>query len=261
VVSAEAAWLNAGARAWPQIRSDAIDVHAMLRSYPKVLARRPNDVSELWLALACVAGDTSAMRAFESRYLDAVDRTLRSRGLDADARAEVLQRVRVRLFVARRDGAPVILHCAGRGRLGGLVHVTAIREAARLLSATRPSTLTPATLGEAELDLRGLDHHADALAKAAFERAAARLERRDRTLLRLHYAREVSAARIARMYGVHRATAARWLESARLRLLQGLCRELRTLAPHLRGADVRRFETWFHTNVELSLSRLFRTAA
>lgn len=260
-MSGESAWLAEGARAWPRLSPSAVDVDQARRRYPELLASPPDDVGEVWLVLACLAGDAPSMRAFEARYLDPVEGVLRSRGLDADARAEVRQRVRVRLFVAQRDGAPVILHCAGRGRLGGLVHVTAIREAARLRAAARPSALTPETLGHVELDLRGLDHRRRALAKTAFERAAAGLERRDRTLLRLCYARGVSAARIAGMYGVHRATAARWLESARLRLLRSFCRELHEVEPRMGGAELRRFETWFDTNVELSLSRLFATAA
>lgn len=219
------------------------------------------DPEERRLALACVAGSAAAMRTFEGRYLDSVEGVLQQRGLSADERAEVRQRIRVRLFVAQREGTPVVLHYAGQGRLGGLVRVVAIREAARLRSGIVPRALSPDDLGGRELDLRVLDQRQQRLAKSAFERAAEGLPRRDRTILRLHYARGVSGPRLAKMYGVHRGTAARWIESARINLLRRFLAEVEAAAPELGVHERQRFDTWFRSNVELTLSRVFKTAA
>jgi len=250
-----AEWLREGAAAWPDVDPGVVE------ALPATLLSEPADVPERWLALACVAGSAAAMRAFERRYLESVEGALRQRGLSDDERAEVLQRVRVRLFVAQRDGAAVVLHYAGDGRLGGLVRVIAVREAARLRSGIVPRALTPDDLGGRDLDLRVLDVRQQRLAKGAFERAAAGLTRRDRTILRLHYARGVSGPRLAKMYGVHRGTAARWLESARLSLLRRFLEEVETAVPNLARRERLRFDTWFRSNVELTLSRVFKTAA
>ena len=254
-MSADRSWLREAAAAWPDIEPEAVE------ALPSELLGEPTDPAERWLALACVAGSAAAMRAFEHRYLDSVEGALQQRGLSGDERAEVRQRVRVRLFVAKRDGIAVVLHYAGQGRLGGLVRVTAIREAARLRSGIQPRALAPDDLGGRELDLRVLDARQQRVAKIAFERAAAGLPRRDRTILRLHYARGVSGPRLAKMYGVHRGTAARWLESARLELARRFLDEVAGAAPELGAADRRRFDTWFRSNVELTLSRVFKTAA
>lgn len=254
-MSAERAWLSEGAAAWPEVDPSVVE------TLPTALLTEPADRAERWLALACVAGSSAAMRAFEVRYLDSVEGVLQQRGLSADERAEMRQRIRVRLFVAQREGSAVVLHYAGQGRLGGLVRVVAIREAARLRSGIRPRALSPDDLGGRELDLRVLDRRQQRLAKGAFERAAEGLTRRDRTILRLHYARGVSGPRLATMYGVHRGTAARWIESARINLLRRFLDEVESAAPELGVRERQRFDTWFRSNVELTLSRVFKTAA
>jgi RNA polymerase sigma-70 factor (ECF subfamily) len=63
--------------------------------------------------------------------------------------------------------------------------------------------------------------------RAAFEDAVRRLEPRDRNLLRLHHLDAVTLDQLAAMYGVHRATAVRWLSDVRRRLLADTRRSLR----------------------------------
>lgn len=260
-MNAEQAWLSEGASGWPQLAADGVDCESIRERFPQVLSRNPEHPAELWLALACVLGVPSAMQLFERHYLDAVPAALRSWGLSSDELNEVRQRVRIRLFVAEREKIPVILHCAGTGRLRGLLRVTAVRETIRLRKKTAPSELTPALLGEIEFDIRGLDRQRHELAKQAFVCAAAGLEPRDRTLLRLHYTRGVSGARLAKMYNVHRATAVRWLDGARTRLMRLFQHELGVLDPALGGEPLGQFDNWFISNVELSLSAILQSVA
>jgi RNA polymerase sigma-70 factor len=257
------AWIDrvadAGAAQWPTLgltREVLANAHAR---WPSVLARAVVDPAELFLVLACIDGRAAAMRAFEQRYLAAAQRSVARRGLAADELAEVGQRVRIRLFVHQRDGAPVVLHYAGSGRLEGVVRVTMVREALRYRATPASAELDLAVIGcdDPERSVCAAERHD--LAKSAFERAAAALGDRDRSLLRLHYARGTSGSRIAVMYGVNRATAARWLESARLRLLAAFFRELRAIAPRLCTQQRERFDAWFDTHVELSLSRVLGT--
>ncbi|MCA9656484.1 MAG: hypothetical protein H6712_33415 [Myxococcales bacterium] len=60
----------------------------------------------------------------------------------------------------------------------------------------------------------------------AFETATESLQTRERNLLRLNVVHGVSGTAIATMYGVHRATAKRWLAAARQTLLERTREEL-----------------------------------
>ncbi|MEM6990199.1 MAG: hypothetical protein AAF721_06875 [Myxococcota bacterium] len=248
---------------WPDTPAMVDAVRRAAECWPQTFKRSSVDALEFALAAACAAGCRHAMAVFERRYLEPATAAVRIRGLQGDALAEVTQRVRVRLLVNLRDGAPVILAYAGGGRLGSLVRVVMIREAARLRSAPQPAELTFEAI-----EARGTDaptvlrsRAQAATAKRAFERAARQLRPKDRSVLRLHYARQVPCPRIASMFGVHRVTAARWIESARINLLRRFSCELQRIAPELTRAQRERFDAWFQTNVELSLSRVLASAA
>ncbi len=249
----------AGRRHWPAIELSP-RLRAAIERWSRLPERPATDPGEVYLALACVEDSGVAMRAFERRYLASAEPALAAQRLTPDELVEVRQRVRIRLFVQQRDGAPVVLYYAGQGRLGGLVRVVMVREAIRLRAASAPAELTIEVIDPRNPELELADGERQVLTKRAFERAVAELTGRERCLLRLHYVRGVSGARIATMYGVHRATAVRWLESARLHLLQGLSLELRTLAPGLSRAQRERFEGWFNTHLELSLSRVLASS-
>ncbi len=265
LTKAEAAWrdtvVQAAQRALPEDASVAGCTATALQRWGEHFDRDRSDLGEVALTAAAASGHLRAMRAFEHAYVEPAAAVVRRRGLDADEVAEVLQRVRVRLFVDCRKGAPVIVGYAGEGRLAALVRVVAIREAIRLQTAPRAAPLALEDLSETQT--RAILHSPahQRVAKQAFERAAKRLSQRDRSVLRLHYARGVKCARIAAMFGVHRVTAARWIESARSHLLQKFSTELRDLAPGLSRSQRERFDAWFDTNVELSLSRVLASAA
>jgi RNA polymerase sigma-70 factor, ECF subfamily len=252
--------VEAGRRAWPGVEPSA-RLLAAIELWAQRAGPAREDLSEVYLALACLEDSAAAMQAFERRYLDSAEPALAIHRLGPDERLEVRQRVRVRLFVQRRDGVPVVLHYAGQGRLGGLVRVVMVREAIRLRSAAAPAELTLEAIDAHDPELQLGDDERREVGKQAFERAVAGLSERERCLLRLHYVRGVSGARIATMYDVHRATAVRWLESARLNLLQGLSRELETLAPELSQARRERMTEWFGSRLDLSLSRVLATRA
>lgn len=249
-----------GRRCWPDIKPSPRLLAAVER-WSRLPERPGVDLREVYLALACVEGSPAAMRLFEERYLDSVEPALAAQRLGPDELAEVRQRVRIRLFVQQRDDLPVVMHYAGQGRLGGLVRVVMIREAVRLRSSPATAELTLEALDARDPELAFTDGERQELARQLFARAAAALTGRERCLLRLHYVRGVSGAQIALMHGVHRATAVRWLESARLHLLQAFSRELRALAPELSRGQHEQLAAWFNTHLELSLSRLLTTVS
>lgn len=222
------------------------------------------DESEIALARAMTAGDAAALREFETKYLAPVRPTLRSMGLgDADI-ADIEQSVRMKLLVAEEGGTARLLDYAGHGKLGGLVRVAAVREALSLIRK-RKSTTTEDWLDElsspdddpalAQLKAK----HREAF-KTSFEEAVRRLEPREHTLLRLHLVRHQTIDQIGAVYGVHRATAARWVDAAKQRL-RVLTIKVLGEQFELRGPDLERVVELIESRIELSIDRLLATAA
>jgi RNA polymerase sigma-70 factor (ECF subfamily) len=191
----------------------------------------PED-DELALAQACARGDRAALATFERLYLADVPAGLAHMRLDRALVDDIVQEVRTKLLVAGDDGAaPRILEYAGQGKLRGLCQVMAARAALTRLRGTRRTTSDDdvAALAAADDDpeLAFLKAHYRDAFKTAFTAAAAELDARDRNLLRLHHLGGVTLDQLAAMYGVHRATAVRWLADVRKRLLAATRTRLR----------------------------------
>lgn len=214
-------------------------------------------VGELYLAIACVRGDNAAIAAFDRDFLGVVPQALASMKLPAATVEDVRSAVRDKLLLADGDRRPRILHYAGRGRLRGLVQVTATRIAIDRIRLEEREAELPARDFAAPTDV------ALSLIKAqyrdafrdGFARAVETASRRDRNLLRLHFLGGVTLEQLAQMYGVHRATVVRWLAAAREAVF-GATRE--HVAKHL-GAPDHELDEMFDlvkSRVELSVERL-----
>lgn len=253
----------AGREAWPVCAALA----PALR--PRIAARldgedRPEqlDAAEVYLACACAAGDAAALAIFERSYLATLPAALSRLSLGKDDVAEVMQTLRIRLFVAD-DGEPRVVRYAGAGQLGGLVRVAAIRIGLNLLRSR--GKLQGGDDGMENLPVAGDDPELAELKaqcrssfKAAFEDASASLEPRERSLLHLALVKGLSVDKIGAIYGVHRATAARWVAQARGRLT----RELKSLLGGRIGvppAQVDDLLPLVESQIELSLERVLRS--
>jgi len=187
---------------------------------------------ELYLACACAAGDRTAHAEFDRSYLSQVEVYLRGQRATPELVDEVRQALRERLFSGDR---PRIADYSGKGSLGAWLRVTAIRLASNLRRAdgTRArleahgDDATPRDLPiDPELALiRG--RYKDAFT-AAMRDAFGALGERERNLLRLHFLDGVGIDGLAPVFGVHRATAARWLAAARDELAGRVMRLLET---------------------------------
>jgi RNA polymerase sigma-70 factor (ECF subfamily) len=219
---------DAAAAAWPGVTvprdalADAV-IEKLAGDDPPPFG--PDLVTETFLALACAEGDAAAITAFERSYLDAVPQALAHMRLPAATVDGVRAAVRDKLLLRDGDRAPRILDYAGRGRLRGLVHVSAVRAALSLVRAGARERLVPdsdlAALPSPEIDpeLQLMkDQHRAAFAEA-FAEAARALTSRDRNLLRLHFLDGMTLKQLAAMYGVDRATVVRWLAAVRKDLL------------------------------------------
>ncbi len=184
-------------------------------------------------AVAVAGADPVAVARFEREFLGPLVRVLASMKLDPVTLDEVRQGVRERLLVPTEDGSVRLVTYAGRGRLEGLVHVTASRIALDLVRArTRDAhTRDDNALGwlsahDPDPALAAMKRLASQHFREAFARAVEGLDPRERNVLTLHLRQGVTLEKLAEMYGVHRGTVVRWLAGARASILTRTRHEL-----------------------------------
>lgn len=182
--------------------------------------------SDLWAACACGSGDSGAIAAAEARYFPDVDAALGKMGLSADRMSEVKQGLRKVLFVGDPAAgvAPRIGEYKGTGDLRAWLRVTAMRAALKLLRKENRETPTDDALLEARAqtddpELGYMKAAYRAAFKTAFQEALDSLDAKEKTFLKQQIVDGLSIDELGSLYQVHRATAARWVQSAREKLL------------------------------------------
>jgi RNA polymerase sigma-70 factor (ECF subfamily) len=231
-----AAHLDAGRAAWPDVVVDPerFADHIARRLAPDAGADALVGLrgADLYLARACADGDPVAIAAFEVRYFNEVDIASARMRAARDLAAEVKQWLRHTLFVGDDARAPAVADFAGRGDLRGWVRVTAVRELQRLLGkqkrevAVDDEGFLDALLPAHDPELSYVRERYRQELQEAVKVATAATSARDRALLRYSAFDGLSIDEIGALYGVHRATAARWLASAREGILQRTRAEL-----------------------------------
>ncbi len=237
-----AAAVARGRAAWPAV---SLEPTRYVEHLAAVLARGEEPtrlealhLEDLYLACAAATGERGAIAAAEGSFADEVDRALARSGVTPDLADEVRQRLRAQLFVGDEGSPPQVLAYSGLGRLGAFVRVVAVRIALKWFRGERrheplaegdelAELVDPARLADAGPEQELLRDLYTREFKAALARAAAGLEERERTLLRQHLIEGLTIDDLGALYGVHRATAARWIERARRELIAGLRRILR----------------------------------
>jgi RNA polymerase sigma-70 factor (ECF subfamily) len=219
-------WETARA-AWP-----AIDVAH--ERFAEFLRARPGEslhLGDLYLACACADGNPQALAAFDAHLLKPLGGVLRASGSSPDNVEEVLQRLRVEILLRDGERAPGIEGYRGRSALGAWLRVVGVREAARVEKRARREILgdddalwVDIVSSDPELSyLKDVYRNAVVLALRA---ALDALDADELRLLRQNLVEGLSIDDIAARAGVHRATAARWLERARANVADGIRDEL-----------------------------------
>lgn len=189
---------------------------------------RPDHV---YLAIACADGDATAIRAFDDQFLDEVDACAARVRATSDQAAEVRSHLRRILFVSEPGRPAATLAYSGKGDLRSYLKVIATRELIRLVDKGKRELgvddevldkLSPAD----DPALAYLRDRYRADVDAAMRAALVTLAEQPRALLRYSLIDGWSIDRIGALYGVHRATAARWLTAARDELGAGIRAEL-----------------------------------
>ena len=259
---AVAAALARARAAWPEL---AVDDAAFAAAIAAAVADAADPgaavaelaIEDLYLAQACATGAKAALDAFGRRCDPAVLAALRQLGLAADAVDDLLHEVRTKLFVG--DGAPRIATYSGRAALPSWARTIATRAAVDRLRK-QPAASDDEVL-EALPDLADgpeLAHFRQTYRvelKAAFEAALGTLEVRERNVLRHHYVDQLTLDDIGALYGVHKATVSRWLESARTALAKRTRAGFQLRVP-MRPEELDSVLRLLQSHIDLSLSRV-----
>jgi RNA polymerase sigma-70 factor, ECF subfamily len=258
----EGAWTTASTK-WPDLRVEPAQFAAAVARGARdlgdvVVAIGELAVDDLYLAQACATGTRAALDAFAAACDSAMFAALRQMNLAGDAIDELVHDVRTKLFVG--DGAPKIATYSGRASLASWVRTIATRAAVDRLrrrdggsSDDQVLEALPDAGDSPELAHFRATYHVEL--KAAFEEALATLDVRERNVLRQHFVDGLTLDEIGGLYGVHKTTAFRWLETARTALSKrtraAFQQRVKTLP-----ADLDSILRLLQSHIDLSLSRV-----
>lgn len=264
--------LGRATAAWPGVEVPEAELAAWLGArlpagVEPAVALDELRVEDLYLACACARADPRGIAALEQHHGPALQRAL-SRVSDPHLRPEDLaQIVRHKLLVGDAGSAPVIAQYAGQGGLGAWLRVVGLRTAFNATRRKQPQ------LGErrdvaAELDevaeqlddpeLGYIRERYQAQFREAFAEAAGALESRQRNLLRQAVVHGLGVRELGRMYGVHYATASRWLAEARRTLVTGTRERLRGRL-HVSEDELQSIMRLIGSDFDITLARVLRT--
>lgn len=213
---------------WPQIDVDlaAFSQHVTARiALDKIDTLHTGD---LYLSVACACGDPAAITLVDDRYIATLASAL-PRFVQPPTTEDVIQLVRMRFLIGEHGRPPRIGDFDGTTGLATWLRVAAIRIAISLHRKHHRETIiedVDAVADAPDPELALLQRHYGAEFRVAFRNGFVSLTARERNLLRHHVVDRLGIDGIAALYGVHRATAARWLARARSTMIKRVRREL-----------------------------------
>lgn len=252
-------WESVRAR-WPNLALEGPEFFAAVgeRTGHQLTAAAGLQLADLYLAMACLKGDRVALSHFDRELLPRV-RPMLARLGDEDFRDEVLQRTREHLLIPEAGRPPRLTTYTGQGSLLNWVRSVLFRLALTMHRLARPAEnaelleVMPEPAWSAELQYIRLAHR-DAFARA-FSEALAEVDETERAVLRLNLVERLNIEKIGAIYGVHRATVARWVARGRTQLVAGVearLRERLALSPEEYDAMLQSLQD----NLGVSLGRL-----
>jgi RNA polymerase sigma-70 factor, ECF subfamily len=188
--------------------------------------------TDLYLAAACTLGSPAALATFDRTCLAplaGVLARLAAPGSDAD---DLAQLVRARLLAPDARGHRRVADYAGLGSLRRWVRTAAVRLALNQGRGVRELAISDEELAAKlpdgrDAELSFLKAHYRPTFAAALRESLDALAAADQNLLRQRYVDGLSLEELGALQGVHRATALRRLERARLALIGDLRARLR----------------------------------
>lgn len=229
-------YLTAARAAWPTIAVDTGELTSYLAARSTEGSPALEQAGDLLLACACLLGDPTAISTFHLTFGSVIKRVLVRRRADPAEIADATQMVYERLLVRQPDRAPLLSEYRGKGPLRVWISTSAART---LLTMRRAEGRRRAhegagagTLGTIASAINPELMYFKRLYKREIETAVGRsldsLDVHTRALLHLHLGERLSIDQLGAMYGVNRATAARWLAAGREAMVQRVRTEIRT---------------------------------
>jgi RNA polymerase sigma-70 factor, ECF subfamily len=214
---------------------------------------------DLLLACGCADGDRAALAVLESDCIRAAQGALGKRAIPSEIAEEANQNVRERLLVG---DAPKMLEYDGKGDLKSWVRVVVVREAIYLSKRGKKEVplsfdLLALPASQDDPEVAYFKAHYRAEYKEAFEAAVDELTSRERALLRQQVVLGMSVDEIGVVYQVHRATAARWVQSARDELLAKARLQL-AIRLNLPRAEIENIVRMIESQLVMSMGRLLK---
>lgn len=222
---------------------------------------------DLWLACACAAGSRRALQRFGTRFGADIEAAIARSGNANMGIDDFRQHLMSKLFTADGDAMPRIGEYSGRGSLRGWLRITIVRQVIDFVRRAQRRELGHQVDEVELLGLRAATADPElAYARTTYEselREALRegfaaLSPRERNLLRHFIVHDLGIDDVARIYGVHRATAHRW----RLKAQDTLFEATRTALRSRLGTDTRELrnalvalQSHLHITIRRYLSR------
>lgn len=218
---------------------------------------------DLLLAFAAVQQEPHALARLE-RQLRELPQMLAKLRLDDAALSDTVQDVRAKLLLADGERTPKLLEYSGRGALGAWLRTVAVRTA---ISSMRTQTRRRESSFE-DLAVRASSDDPELSAakdryrepfQLAFRSALQALSSRERNVLRMYLLDGRNIEEIGKVYGVHRATVARWIADTRQALAK-TTRDAMTGTVDATSAEFRSITRLCFSQVDVSLHTLLQSA-
>jgi RNA polymerase sigma-70 factor (ECF subfamily) len=217
-----------GRDTWPQIDVDLAAFSQYVTARLATDEVRKLHAGDLYLSVACARGDARAIALVDEQYIASLVFALPGY-IQRPVADDVVQLVRLRFLIGEDGRPPRIGDFDGTARLATWLRVAAIRIAISLRRKHHRETVIDdvgAVADASDPELALLQRQYGAEFRAAFRHGFVSLTARERNLLRHQVLDQLGIDGIAALYGVHRATAARWLARARSTLIKRLRGEL-----------------------------------
>jgi RNA polymerase sigma-70 factor len=219
-------------------------------------------LAEEFLILACLELRPGAIETLDSEYIVPLKARVRRICPHPDLVDDVLQMVREKVL---SPPEPSLLSYENRGYLSAWLTIIAVRTAFDMARRTRRRSGQLAELDDQLMALATspeteyLGEEVRTAFRKALREAVQRLPAKHRFALKMQLVGGWSIDQIGRALSTHRATAARWLVSARERLEQDVREELaRRLG--LDEREVTCLMGQMHSQLDVRFSQMFRTA-
>lgn len=215
--------------------------------------------NDVYLAIACLDGDSTAISYLERDVFSEIDIAARKLRASPDQAAEVRGHLRRILFTAEPNRGAALVDYKGQGNLRGYIRVIASRELIRAVNRGRKEEPIEPLLEKLDIsrapEIALLKQRYGPDIAAALRASIEALDERPRAVLRYSLIAGWSVDKIGELYGVHRATAARWVNAAREELGEQLRREVATRLS-IPAEEVDSIVRLVHSQIDVSLARI-----